>query len=271
MRHSSLPAPGDDEQLALLIGRIFSQQLDRSKPLWEMWLVQGLEGNRFALDQQDAPRARRRHLRGRPRDRAVRRQPGAGRAHAAGAPVGAAARAERRAAARAQASQNVAKVPVRVGRRVAARRTASARDGRRTPPRSPRASARSPGSCMNPAPKVPLNDDDRPAPPLPLGAREPRRLQASSRTRSAARSTTSCWPSPPARCGSWLRGARACAPGARAARAGAGQPAHRGGARHARQPARGLPRAAARLRRGPGRAAAHRARGDGRRSSSRSR
>jgi len=49
VRHSSLPAPGDDEQLALLIGRIFSQRLDRSKPLWEMWLVQGLEGNRFAL------------------------------------------------------------------------------------------------------------------------------------------------------------------------------------------------------------------------------
>jgi diacylglycerol O-acyltransferase / wax synthase len=49
VRHSSLPEPGDDEQLALLIGRIFSQRLDRSKPLWEMWLVQGLEGNRFAL------------------------------------------------------------------------------------------------------------------------------------------------------------------------------------------------------------------------------
>jgi diacylglycerol O-acyltransferase / wax synthase len=49
VRHSSLPAPGDEEQLALLIGRIFSQRLDRSKPLWEMWLAQGLEGNRFAL------------------------------------------------------------------------------------------------------------------------------------------------------------------------------------------------------------------------------
>jgi diacylglycerol O-acyltransferase / wax synthase len=49
VRHSSLPAPGDDDQLALLVGRTFSQRLDRSKPLWEMWLVQGLEGNRFAL------------------------------------------------------------------------------------------------------------------------------------------------------------------------------------------------------------------------------
>src|SRR3954469_11288503 len=49
VRHSSLPEPGDDDQLALLTGRLFSQQLDRSKPLWEMNLVQGLEGNRFAL------------------------------------------------------------------------------------------------------------------------------------------------------------------------------------------------------------------------------
>jgi WS/DGAT/MGAT family acyltransferase len=49
VRHSSLPEPGDDGQLAALTARIFSQQLDRSKPLWEMYLVQGLEGNRFAL------------------------------------------------------------------------------------------------------------------------------------------------------------------------------------------------------------------------------
>ena len=49
VRHSSLPAPGGDRELALLVGRIFSQRLDPSKPLWEIWLVQGLEGNRFGL------------------------------------------------------------------------------------------------------------------------------------------------------------------------------------------------------------------------------
>ena len=49
VRHTALPAPGGVEQLRQLAGRIFSQRLDRSKPLWEVWLVQGLEDNRFAL------------------------------------------------------------------------------------------------------------------------------------------------------------------------------------------------------------------------------
>ena len=49
VRHTALPRPGIDEQLRQLVGRIFSQRLDRSKPLWELWLVQGLEGGRFAL------------------------------------------------------------------------------------------------------------------------------------------------------------------------------------------------------------------------------
>ncbi|HYH57923.1 MAG TPA: wax ester/triacylglycerol synthase family O-acyltransferase [Thermoleophilaceae bacterium] len=49
VRHTALPSPGNVEQLRLLAGRIFSQRLDRSKPLWEVWLVQGLEDNRFAL------------------------------------------------------------------------------------------------------------------------------------------------------------------------------------------------------------------------------
>jgi WS/DGAT/MGAT family acyltransferase len=49
VRHTALPSPGSEEQLRMLAGRIFSQRLDRSKPLWELWLVQGLEGGRFAL------------------------------------------------------------------------------------------------------------------------------------------------------------------------------------------------------------------------------
>jgi WS/DGAT/MGAT family acyltransferase len=48
LRHSQLPLPGDERQLKRLIGRIVSQSLDRRKPLWEMWIVDGLEGDRFA-------------------------------------------------------------------------------------------------------------------------------------------------------------------------------------------------------------------------------
>jgi diacylglycerol O-acyltransferase / wax synthase len=49
IRHTALPEPGGEAQLKRLAARVFSQQLDRSKPLWEMWLVQGLERDRFAL------------------------------------------------------------------------------------------------------------------------------------------------------------------------------------------------------------------------------
>jgi WS/DGAT/MGAT family acyltransferase len=49
VRHTALPSPGSEGQLRRLTGRVFSQALDRSKPLWEQWLVQGLERNRFAL------------------------------------------------------------------------------------------------------------------------------------------------------------------------------------------------------------------------------
>jgi len=49
LRHTALPAPGGEEQLLSLAARIASQRLDRSKPLWETWLVEGLEGPRFAL------------------------------------------------------------------------------------------------------------------------------------------------------------------------------------------------------------------------------
>jgi WS/DGAT/MGAT family acyltransferase len=49
VRHTALPSPGSEEQLRALAARIHSQRLDRAKPLWETWLVQGLERNRFAL------------------------------------------------------------------------------------------------------------------------------------------------------------------------------------------------------------------------------
>jgi WS/DGAT/MGAT family acyltransferase len=49
VRHTALPDPGSEQQLRYLAARIFSQQLDRSKPLWELWLIEGLKGGRFAI------------------------------------------------------------------------------------------------------------------------------------------------------------------------------------------------------------------------------
>ena len=49
VRHTALPAPAGEQQLRKLAGRVFSQQLDRSKPLWEIWLVNHVGENQFAL------------------------------------------------------------------------------------------------------------------------------------------------------------------------------------------------------------------------------
>jgi diacylglycerol O-acyltransferase / wax synthase len=49
VRSTALPSPGSEDQLKALAGRVFSQQLDRDKPLWELWLAEGLQGGGFAL------------------------------------------------------------------------------------------------------------------------------------------------------------------------------------------------------------------------------
>jgi WS/DGAT/MGAT family acyltransferase len=49
VRHTALPAPGNHQKLKRLAARIMSQQLDRSKPLWEIWFAEGFEDDRFAL------------------------------------------------------------------------------------------------------------------------------------------------------------------------------------------------------------------------------
>jgi diacylglycerol O-acyltransferase / wax synthase len=49
VRHTALPAPGGEEQLKNLAGRLLAQRLDRDKPLWEFWLVEGVEQGRFAV------------------------------------------------------------------------------------------------------------------------------------------------------------------------------------------------------------------------------
>jgi diacylglycerol O-acyltransferase len=49
VRHTALPSPGGEGELRKLIGRVMAQQLDRNKPLWEMWMVEGLEDDHWAL------------------------------------------------------------------------------------------------------------------------------------------------------------------------------------------------------------------------------
>jgi WS/DGAT/MGAT family acyltransferase len=49
VRRSALPKPGGDDQLRQLVGRLMSRQLDRSRPLWEIYLVEGLADGRFAI------------------------------------------------------------------------------------------------------------------------------------------------------------------------------------------------------------------------------
>jgi WS/DGAT/MGAT family acyltransferase len=49
VRHTSLPRPGSAEQLKQISSRIMAQPLDRARPLWETWIVEGLEGGRFAM------------------------------------------------------------------------------------------------------------------------------------------------------------------------------------------------------------------------------
>ena len=49
LRHSSLPQPGDHEQLCRTASRITATRLDRSRPLWDCWVLEGLAGGRFSL------------------------------------------------------------------------------------------------------------------------------------------------------------------------------------------------------------------------------
>jgi diacylglycerol O-acyltransferase / wax synthase len=49
VRRTAMPSPGGDEQLRRLVGRVMSQKLDRGKPLWEMWVAEGLSDGRWAL------------------------------------------------------------------------------------------------------------------------------------------------------------------------------------------------------------------------------
>jgi WS/DGAT/MGAT family acyltransferase len=52
VRQTALPRPGGAEQLRNLVGRVMSQRLDRDRPLWQMWIVEGLQDDRWAIVSQ---------------------------------------------------------------------------------------------------------------------------------------------------------------------------------------------------------------------------
>jgi diacylglycerol O-acyltransferase len=49
VRHTALPHPGSERELRNLVGRLMAQKLDRGRPLWEIWMVEGLDGGEWAL------------------------------------------------------------------------------------------------------------------------------------------------------------------------------------------------------------------------------
>ncbi len=49
VRHTAIPPPGNDDQLAVLVGRLISRPLDRRRPLWLSYVIEGLAGERFAV------------------------------------------------------------------------------------------------------------------------------------------------------------------------------------------------------------------------------
>ena len=189
VRQSAVPRPGSMEQLQELVARIIARPLDRTRPLWEMYLIEGLEDGRVAILVQVPPDAGRRRLHhrprpGHPRQRHRRPRPRPRR-------VGAAAASRRRCAARA------------------ARRTSGCGTRARPSPASARARWRRPTRVTSPlalcsAAGVPARSR-RCRPRCRSSAASTRCAPTSTTTArcaasTAAPSTTSCSPRSPVRC-----------------------------------------------------------------------
>ena len=83
VRNTALPEPGSEYELQVLAGRVFSHHLRRDRPLWEMWLVEGLDRGRFAILSKTHHALVDGDLRPRHPQRAVRARRGGVRAVAA--------------------------------------------------------------------------------------------------------------------------------------------------------------------------------------------
>ena len=62
VRETAIPAPGDDRQLAETVARVFGRPLDRGRPLWELYVIHGLDGRPRRAADQDPPLGRGRDL-----------------------------------------------------------------------------------------------------------------------------------------------------------------------------------------------------------------
>ena len=198
VRHSALPSPGSEEQLRNIAARLFSQGLDRTKPLWELWLVQGLDPEAVRVvtkthhalvdgvsgvdiatvlfDVKPVPEPVE------PDEQSGSRAPALGRA--AGGP---------------RTPRGWSETPIeRCGGSSAPSSTARhAAEGRR----GGRGARRGRLELHQPGAGGPAQRRDRLAPALRLVAGGARSSSSGSRTRSGARSTTSCSPWSAARCG----------------------------------------------------------------------
>ena len=227
VRELALPAPGTDEKLAEQVARIVARPLDRARPLWELYLIHGLEHGLRRDAHQDPPRGDRRALGRRDHGRALRPRAAGARAAERAGWGGDGEPSELEMLARGMLG--LPRYPLRIAARAARRAAEPRRDGvrrgtrrrdggpgvRARAPRRPRPARGRRARARQPAPAADLVQRTRLAAPAVRlrpalarrgqGGQEPLRLHGQRRRRRdlrrgraplAGRATASCPPSP---------------------------------------------------------------------------